>query len=89
MLVELEKGNKRKRQQTFNFNYIVKEASWLVVIYANNISIKALLWVRVFHDCQKKTIKIKTNLCTYVFILYFCIEIIALKLKISEYLGPL
>jgi len=89
MLVELEKGKKRKIRQTSNFNYIAKEASWFVVICTNNISIEALLWVRVFHDCQKKNIQIKTNLCTYVFILYFCIEIIALKLKISEYLGPL
>ena len=61
MLVELEKGKKRKIQQTSNFNYIVKEASWLVVIYANNISIKALLWVRVFHDCQKKNHTVNGN----------------------------
>ena len=88
MLMALQKEKKKeikkwRYSKASNFNYIVKETSWFVVICTNNISIEALLWVRVFHDCQKKpkNIQIKTNLCTYVFVLYFCIEIIALKLK--------
>lgn len=76
MLVEWQEENKIKMQHTSNFNYIVKEASWFVVICMSNISMLKPYY-GVFHNCQnkQKDIQIKTNLCTCVFVhvLYFCI----------------
>lgn len=89
MLMALQKEKKKeikkwRYSKASNFNYIVKETSWFVVICT-----RITFQLKPYYGCEfftiakkkKKNIQIKTNLCTYVFVLYFCIEIIALKLK--------